>query len=439
MRLTRATLAAFSGPCLPIAAVGLPVVVYLPPYYTRELGLGLGTVGLIFLVVRLIDIPLDPFIGHLIDRTRGRFGRFRPWLAGGAALLMAGAGAVFMAAPGISPGAALAGLLLMYGGYSAVTVAHTAWGATLTDAYHERTRVFGWWVGANLAGMLVVLSLPPLAARLDPGGGVAEGIHAMGWLIIVSVPVTVAVLFARIGERPLRSDHAPRFADLFAVFRSPLMRRILVIDLLGNLAPGITGALFLFFFESVGGFDVKQASTLLLIYFGAGLLGTPLWTGLARRTSKHRAATIAFVTIAVMQVGIFLLPPGNFALAALAMALAGAPHVAPAYLLRAIIADVSDAETLRTGQEKTGLFYAVATGVQKLGYAIPVGLTYPLLAAVGFDAKLGTANTAAALMGVTVLFIVPPVLLVLAAAWVTHGWPLDEAEQARTAAALAAR
>ena len=92
MRLSRRTLFAFAAPCIPLAAVGLPTVVYLPPYYAHELGLGLPAVGIIFLVVRLIDIPLDPVLGHLIDRTSGRFGRFRPWLAAGAVLLSLGCG-----------------------------------------------------------------------------------------------------------------------------------------------------------------------------------------------------------------------------------------------------------------------------------------------------------------------------------------------------------
>jgi GPH family glycoside/pentoside/hexuronide:cation symporter len=39
-------------------------------------------VGAAFLIVRLIDIMLDPFMGGMMDRTRTRWGRFRPWLVG---------------------------------------------------------------------------------------------------------------------------------------------------------------------------------------------------------------------------------------------------------------------------------------------------------------------------------------------------------------------
>src|SRR5438045_1938686 len=79
-RHSNTTLAAFAAPCLPMAALGLPLVVQLPTFYSDVIGIPLGTVGLIFLVIRLLDIGVDPFLGNLMDRTRTRLGRFRPWL-----------------------------------------------------------------------------------------------------------------------------------------------------------------------------------------------------------------------------------------------------------------------------------------------------------------------------------------------------------------------
>src|SRR5207237_7747158 len=107
-----------------------------------------------------------------------------------------------MAQPGISAGAALAGLLVMYAGYSAVLVAQTAWGATLSDDYHERSRVFGWWMAMNQVGMLLVLMLPPLLPRLLPGAGVTDGIHAMGWLVVAGAPIAAVWCLAVLPERP---------------------------------------------------------------------------------------------------------------------------------------------------------------------------------------------------------------------------------------------
>ena len=438
MQIDRRTLAAFVAPCLPIAANGLPVVVYLPPFYASTLGLDLSTVGLLFFIIRFVDVPLDPIVGHIVDRTDTRVGRFRPWMAGGALVMMAGIYLAFMAAPGLTPLRAFAGLMVMYLGYSALLVAHTAWGAVLSGAYHERSRIFGWWQAANVLGLFLILAVPPLAQKLANSDDRSIGIHAMGWTIIAALPLAVGWCLWRVPERARIGGEHHRFGDIAAVFKLPMLRRLLFADLLASLAPGISGALFLFFFEASRGYNAAAASALLLFYFASGLLAAPVWVRIARRYSKHRALVGALIAYSLMQMIIFVIPANNFAVAASIMALAGIPAVAPAFLLRAMLADVSDAETLRSGQEKTGLLYAVLAAVQKLGYAIPVGLSYVILEAIGFAPKLGSGNTEDAISGLTLMFTVPPVLLALAAAAIVCNWPIDAATQARNQQALAA-
>lgn len=75
-------------------------------------------------------------------------------------------------------------------------------------------------------------------------------------------------------------------------------------------------------------------------------------------------------------------------------------------------------------------------GVQKIGYAIPIGVAYIVLDLVGFDATLGAANTQSAIDGLVLLFLVPPALSALGAAWLAKGWTIDRSEQQRIIAAL---
>lgn len=437
-RVKTSALAAFAAPCLPVAAIGLPVVVHLPPYYAGVLGLDLTTVGLLFSVVRLIDVPIDPIVGTLIDRTRSRFGRFRPWVAGGGLLIMAGVWQVFMAQPGITAIMAFLGLLTMYLGYSSALVAHTSWGAVLSDDYHERSRVFGWWQTANLLGLLLILFVPPLALRLAGSSDPGVGVHAMGWIILAVLPVTLVWLLLAVPERPSRGHDHPKLGDILGVLKLPLLRRLLLVDFLANLAPGLAGALLIFFFEAARGYSHEESRWLLVPYFAAGMLAAPVWIRVARRTSKHRAIAMAFIGYAVALTLTPLLPRGNFGLALLGFAISGIPAVAPVFLLRAMLADLSDAETLRTGTDRTGLFYAALVAVQKLGYALPVGLSYSILALIGFNAKLGEANSPGAIAGLVFMFIVPPVLLSLLGALAVRNWPIDASAQAETAKALAA-
>jgi len=213
----------------------------------------------------------------------------------------------------------------------------------------------------------------------------------------------------------------------------------MLIDLLASLPPGFGGALLVFFFEAARGFSMNEARLLLLFYFASGLIGAPLWGWVARRTSKHMAVAWAIGSYAVLHMGLVLAPNAGFWVAAAGMLLAGIPAVAPPFLVRAMLADVTDAETLATGRSSAGLYYAVLVAVQKIGYAIPVGLAYIVLDMVGFDAKLGSANTESAIYGLVLLFLVPPVVSALGAAWLARGWTIDRAAQARIIAELHGR
>jgi Na+/melibiose symporter-like transporter len=438
--LKRLTLAAFAAPCLPLTGVGLPLIVYLPPYYAGTLGLDLALTGIIFSAVRWIDLPLDIVFGHGIDRTDTKWGRFRPWMVIGGLVMMAGLALVFFAEPGLSPLRAFLGLLLMYTGYSAAAVAHTSWGQALSTDYHERSRIFGWWQGTNMIALMGLLAVPPLVNALGPRWGLepstALGVHAMGWVLLaLMLPALLAVSTGVPDGAPLHaSPHG--WGDVKTALKRPLLQRLLLIDLLATLPAGFGGALLVFFFEAARGFSQADARLLLLFYFAAGLIGAPLWGWVARRTSKHMAVAWAIGSYAVLHMGLVLAPNAGFWVAAAGMLLAGIPAVAPPFLVRAMLADVTDAETLATGRSNAGLYYAVLVGVQKLGYAIPVGLAYAVLDAVGFDAKLGAANTQSAIDGLVMLFLVPPVVSAVGAAWLARGWTIDRAAQQQIIAEL---
>ena len=433
--LKRRTLAAFAGPGLPFGAVGLPMIVYLPPYYAGSLGLDLAAVGLVFFLVRAIDLPLDPLLGHMMDRTRSRFGRYRPWLLAGGLTLAAGVWLVFMAEPGLSAFAAFAFLMILYLGYSLTAVAQLGWGATLSDDYHQRSRIFSWWMAAQVLGMILVLLLPPLL-----GGGAAGGIHAMGWFVIVLAPLTVLAMALwvperdRVGERP----HAS-LAELKALARNPLLLRLILLDVLTSVAPGITGAMFLFYFEHRLGFGAREASLLLLVYFIAGFAAAPLWIALARRIGKHRALMAAGISYACFHFGLSLLPPAGYWIALPAMAIAGLPYIAAPSLLRAMLNDAADVDRLETGLDRNALLQALLTSTQKISYALPVAVIYPVLSLIGFNPKPGAGNTENAIWGMTLLFVVSPLILMLAAAWIASRWPLDREAHGKVQEALAAR
>ncbi|PHY22649.1 MFS transporter [Caulobacter sp. BP25] len=428
-------LARFASPAVPIAAMGLPLVVYLPEYYVTSLGLSLTTVGAAFLIVKLVDMLLDPVLGGLMDHTRSRFGRFRPWLAAGAPVIAIGSYALFMAQPGVGALYLWFWLAFIYVGYSMVVLSQTAWGAVLSSDYQQRSRVFAWWQGANVVGMILVLCLPPIVTGVFKGDHL-DSIAAMGWFIVLLAPLAVLLAVTTVGEPAAPARHGKTgLKQYVGLLARPSVRRLLIADLLMGLAPGIAGTLFLFFFERMKGFDKTQSGILLLIYFIAALAGAPLWPMLAKRIGKHRALAVASVVYAFVQLATAFMPPGQVVLGMVILILAGLPYSAAQLLVRSMMADIGDEERLLTGVDKTGLLYAIVTGTLKLGYALAVGV-FIILGALGFDPKTPTAAGDAALVG---LYAFAPAVLGLMVAAVMMRYPLDAERLAEIQRQLAAR
>lgn len=434
-RLPSWALAAYASPNVPIAALGLPLVVYLPEFYVSTIGLSLAAVGAAFLFVRLIDISLDPFLGGVMDRTRTKLGRFRPWLLAGMPVVGIGALALFMGQPGTGALYLWGWLLVTYAGYSMVVLSHTAWGGVLSSDYQQRSRVYGWWQAGNVVGMILVLCLPPLLVGVFKADH-ATGVRAMGWFIVALLPITILAATRLVGEPPAPTvKHDAGIKQYLALLGRPSVRLLLFADLLMGLAPGIAGALFLFFFERIKQFDKTQSGVLLLVYFVAALISAPIWPMLAKKIGKHRALSVAGVIYAFVQVAAVFTPVGNSGIGTIILILAGVPYTAAPVLVRAMMADIGDEERLANGVDRTGLLYAILTGTVKLGYALAIG-AFPVLQWMGFDPKIPTASGDTALI---VMYAVVPAAMGLVVAAVMLRYPLSETRLAEIQRQLAAR
>ena len=76
-RLSTPRTLAYASIAIPLAAVGLPISVYIAPLYAENVGLGRTVTGTVFMVLRFWDIFTDFIMGIAVDRIKSPWGRVR--------------------------------------------------------------------------------------------------------------------------------------------------------------------------------------------------------------------------------------------------------------------------------------------------------------------------------------------------------------------------
>jgi Na+/melibiose symporter-like transporter len=415
---------AFSATSVPIAALAMAITVHMPAYFAASIGVPLTAVAAAFFTCRMIDIPVEPALGLAMDRTRSRFGRYRLWTIVGAPLLMAGLYMLLQARSGVGTGYLIVWLMVMYLGLSVLVLSHAAWGARLATGYAERARVFGIMGGVGVLGAIGVLLVPiVMQAR---GYADHEGVRAMIWAIIGLTPLAVLLVVWRTPETiaPETGGHRFRVRDYAELITHGSMARILLADLCLSLGPGWMAALFLFFCRDRMGFTTAEANMLLGVYILAGLVGAPVTGAVAARIGKHRAAMLSSAIYSAALVTLLFLPRGNVWASMPTQFVAGFVAAGFTALIRAMVADVADDIRLRQGKERAGVLYSLITSTSKLALASAVIITYPLLARLGYDPKLGRANTPEAIQGLTLAFTAGPIVFLALGAFCFVGYKL---------------
>jgi Na+/melibiose symporter-like transporter len=411
-KLSLAAVLAFSCAYMPFAALQLSVAVQLPPFFASQLGLGLAA-GAAFGVVRLIDIPVDPALGLFMDRTKTRFGRYRPWMIAGAPILMLALYMLYQAPVGITERYLVVWLLVVYLGMSILLVAGNAWASTLATSYKERSRIFGAMLAMGVVGAVAALLIPVIFEQTHRAE--LDGMRAVGWFLFALSPLAILIALVSTPERVVKADPGRRFriADYFSLLSRGNVLRILAADFCVTMGPGWMAALYFFYYRQSRQISLSDASLLLTLYIVAGLVGGPATAWLGNRISKHRALIVSTTLYSLMLIVIPLLPRGAAMLYALPMFILGALATGFVVMVRAITADVGDELRLQGGRDLIGLLYAVTSATTKAAGALAIFVSFALLETVGFSAKRGAVNGPDQIHGLDLIFIIGPIAFVM--------------------------
>ena len=405
--LSALTLAALAAPSIALSALSLPLVVYLPGYYSGSLNLDLGVVGAVFMIVRIIDIAFDPLLGGWMDMVM-----------------------LFTASPGVGPVYLAIWLLVAYGGWSVLGLAQLALAAGASPDYQERSRIYAWWQFAFMLGMVAAMLIPKIMVFAGRPGQ-TDAMHMMAWFVVVITPLMTGFTLTVVPERSqTATSHNGGIVAYIRLARRADVRIVLLGELLLGLAAGTTTTLAVFFFALAKGIAPADVGLILIGQFAVALVVTPVWTMLAGRLGKHRALALAAAGSGLAQIPLYLMPGGNLFVAIGVFSLVGLFYGAIAMLPRAMIADCADANRLDSAEDCTGLLFALLIGVWKVGQALSVGLLFTILDWIDFKPALDARNSVQALDRLQWLYCFIPLLLSGLAALLLLRYPLTSARHA---------
>lgn len=431
------TLFAYSLPAMPIAALGLPLVVHLPPFYADEMGLGLALVGFLFMIARFWDVFTDPVLGILSDKFETRWGRRRHWIVVSVPILMFAAYMIFLPQGEVTGAYLIFWMFILYVGWTLLTISHLSWGAELTPAYYQRSRVHGAREIALILGMVFVLTLPVFAHLVFPEGSEPHAVTLMGLFIIILLPITAAIAVLGVKERPTPPPKPVPWKEALKILAtSKPLQIIIAVDLLGGISGGIVASLFIFLARDVLMLGAA-GDLLLLVYFISGVVFIPFIIVLSKKVGKHKAVALSAGFNAVTLPLILLIPEGNVGFAMFCWIVLGVNMGAGPFLFRSIMADVADHDAVHSGQQRTGLFYSLLTMTNKLGHAVAIGVAYFALDMIGF--KAGGENTEAVLSGLRAVYVWPAVVISIGVVLIIWRFPIDESKQIENRRILEAR
>jgi glycoside/pentoside/hexuronide:cation symporter, GPH family len=434
--------------------VFMTMILFQLNFYTDTVGISASMAGGILLIGRLWDAFFDPLMGIVSDRTKTRWGKFRPWvlwsaLPWGVVMILAYTTPSFEMTGKIIY-ACLTNILLMTL-YSVNNTPYSALTGVMTGDVNERTSLSSYrFVAAMIAQLIVGGFTLPLIAKFGQGN------NAKGWQMTISLWAVVCVVvfvitFLTTRERiqPDAKQKASAKEDFGSLLQNGPWITMFVVTLAHFIVAAMRGGAVVYYFkyyvnqdrmfevlqslgltaatDAAGGWGHSLLSTFGLVVNAQKsnvadvgfsmfsmysqfitVIGVLCATWLSIRFGKKIIVQVGFGLTAIFMTAYILLPPdaiGATFLLEFLRAISFAPTIP---LLWAMFADVADYAEWKTGRRTTGVVYSTIIFALKVGLSLGAFFSGRILEAYGYVANV--AQTPKALLGIRLTISIYPAL-----------------------------
>ncbi len=379
-------------------------------FYTDVFGITAAAAGTMFLVARLWDSFFDVFVGIISDRTKSRWGKYRPFLLW-FAIPFAVMGVITFFTPDFGQTAKLVYAYITYSlmmiVYSLINVPYASLLGAISSDTKERNSLSSYRMSFAFIGSFVTfMLLQPLidffsktfdANAFQKASNAVESsvsTSTIGWVMGVgSIGIICVVLFllcfSWTKERvtQIESDENVSIKkDLKNLLHNAPWWILVGTGLAALLFNAVRDSVAIYFFRDFVKVNYRMSGTgwdMTTIYFlvgqAANLIGVMAAPSISAKYGKKKTYMIAVLIAGVLSTGFYFIP-NNIAwiLAFQFMISLFAGYVLP--LLWSMFADIVDHQELLTGRRATGLIFSSSSMSQKLGWALGSAMSGWILA-----------------------------------------------------------
>ena len=408
---------------------------YLTVFYTDIVGLAPAAAAAMMLIARVWDAVNDPMMGAIAERTRSKFGRFRPYILFGSPLLaifsvlcfthpFAGsskAGVIYAAVTYI-----ITGML-----YTLVNIPYGALAAVMTEDAEQRNKINASRnVGMNV-GILIVNGITANVMLFFSGKG-AEVANGNGYFMtalvyaIISIPCFLAVFFTS-KEQVVPEVTKEKFSlktTITGLVTNKNLMILLVIMILQMAAwMGRIGVVIYYIMYCLGSFTLIPV--IMLAPSVCGIVSSLMVPKVMSKFGKRMTLQIAVTCQGIALLAMYFTPFDNLTLIIIESGLVGFFNVSfPCSL--SLLGDAIDYNEYKTGMRNDGIAYATYGLAQKLGNAIGASVGVLLLASFGYVAN--AQQTPETLHGINIVVNLIPAIIFFLTAIFAFTWRLKDSE-----------
>jgi len=379
-------------------------------FYTDVFGITAAAAGTMFLVARLWDSFFDVFVGIISDRTKSRWGKYRPFLLW-FAIPFAVMGAITFFSPGFGQTAKLVYAYITYSlmmiVYSLINVPYASLLGAISSDPTERNSLSSYRMSFAFIGSFVTfMLLQPLIDFFSKNFGSGEVLHIAktaastvstsptGWVMGVGAIGIICVVlfllcFSWTKERVVQIDSDENVSvkqDLKNLFHNAPWWILVGTGLAALLFNAIRDSVAIYFFRDYVKVNYKMAGTgwdMTTIYFlvgqAANLIGVMAAPSISAKYGKKRTYMISILIAGILSTSFYFIPNSiTWILIFQFMISVFAGYVLP--LLWSMFADIVDHQELLTGRRATGLIFSSSSMSQKLGWALGSAMSGWILA-----------------------------------------------------------